>query len=90
MPPPLPSGVQLLEYVVHYKQITTSDTIPSRESDNATVMAENFGIIEGLSSGANYDFWVEAVILEMDGTLRHGDIVSAGSVTLYIPGRLLP
>lgn len=86
-PPPLPFGVQLQEYVVHYKQ-TTSDTVSSTEFDTTTI-AENYGIIEGLSSGANYQFWVEAVIQEIDGTIPTGDVLSARNVTLFIPGILL-
>lgn len=86
-PPPLPFGVQLQEYAVHYKQ-TTSDTLSSTELDTTT-MAESYGIIEGLSSGANYKFWVEAVIQEIDGTIQTGDVVSARNVTLFIPGILL-
>lgn len=84
---PLPSGVQLREYVVHYKQ-TTLDTVSSTEFITTT-MAGNYSIIEGLSSGANYEFWVEAVIQEIDGTLQTGDVLSAGNVTLFIPGILL-
>lgn len=86
MPPQLPSGVQILEYVVHYEHSIAPNTSSWTESDQITVMTENYGVIGGLSSGANYQFWVEAKVLETDETVQTGDVVSASNATLFIPG----
>lgn len=88
MPPQLPFGVKLLEYVVHYAQTmaaVASNTTSRIESDQTAIMVENYGIIGGLSSGASYQFWVEAKVLETVGVVQSGDVVSTNA-TLFIPG----
>lgn len=83
LPLQLPYGVQLQEYVVHYSQTrTTAHSIP--HTGNKT-MPGNYGVVGGLSSGTYYHFWVEARVLEMDGT-QPATVVSAPNATMFVPG----
>ena len=49
-------------------------------------MAENYGMVGGLYSNARYLFWVEAIVLELEGSLQTTGVVTARNATIFVPG----
>ena len=89
-PPQLPFGVQLKTYIVYYTQTTPEPGSPhslgSSSGVGNTTMAENYGMVGGLYSNARYLFWVEAIVLELEGSIQTTSVVTARNATIFVPG----
>ena len=85
LPPVLPIGIRLMNYTIYHVRVLAGGKSSSARVQNSTFLVDH-GTVGQLDSDQLYEFWGEAVIREIDGSMTIGAITQRNA-TIFIPGK---